>query len=251
MVEYRYCNTMVYVASLLLSLSSTYALIIIIVSMSFRCIAKKTNLRDFSDIFGFRCTLQFILHHSFFLEKLEKPIYSNNIITNNIKREFQSRRVPLSSSQIEPHETHHHILHQLQSFNDSVSTIYGVPKIHNDKSQLLISVFSTSLALLPWSWFNRCSKNDVGFIVAAQMDIHHVSDYRVMTIDGVLKLRSTWIVSVVIKYNSQSLRDIFHTPKMSLLWRRIEMSVAIHLYWLGPFLLFLLFTELLSLSALD
>lgn len=56
--------------------------------MSFRRIAKKTNFRDFSDIFGFRCTLQFILHHSFFIEKLGKPLYSNNIITNNIKREL-------------------------------------------------------------------------------------------------------------------------------------------------------------------
>lgn len=201
---------MVYVASLLLSLLSTYALIIINIFVSFRCIAKKTNLRDFSDIFGFRCTLQSILHHSFFLEKLEKTLYSNNIITNSIKRELQSRRT--QSSQIELHDTYHHILHQLGS-----SYKHMWPR-----------------------WFNLHSIDDIFFIVAAQVDISNVGGYRVMIIDGVSKLCSAWIFSVMINNNPQSLLDIFGALPLLLPLGRIEMSVTIQcLCWPGPFLLFL------------
>ena len=207
MVEYQYYNTMAYGASLLLSLSSTCALIIIDVSMSFRRIAKKTNFRDFSDIFGFRCTLQFILHHSFFIEKLEKPLCSNNIITNNIKREFQSHRTLSSSSQIEPHDMCHHMLHQLQSLKrQCIDNRWSV----EDSQTMIFSrcsvIFSTSLALSPWNWFNRCLKNDIGFVVATQTEIHHVSDYRLMTLDGALNRRSTWVVSVTTKDDPQSPR---------------------------------------------
>jgi len=153
LVEFQYYNTMACGASLLLSLSSTYALIIIDLSISFRSIAKKTNFRDFSDIFGFRCTLQFILHHSFFIEKLEKPLYSNNIITNNIKREFQSHRTLSSSSQTEPHDTYHHILHQLQSLKlqcidnrwsieDCIVVAMGLEKMGNTQIGSLLDVKS-------------------------------------------------------------------------------------------------------------